>query len=92
MERVQQQMEQRARAATYCAAVFRGMAARAQQRQRQAAAMECQMAWRRKSCSILVKLRVCRREKQEREAADTVQAVLQHRREAQIYDSAAVQS
>lgn len=89
MERVQRQMEQRARAATHCTAVFRGMASRAQQRRRHAAATVTQMAWRRRSTSILIKLRVLKRQEMECEAADTLQAVLQHRREARmphIYD------
>lgn len=74
MERVQRQMEQRARAATLCAAAFRGLRARAQQRRRHAAATVAQMAWRRRHFSLLVKLRVHRRQQTEREAADTVQA------------------
>ena len=84
MERVQRQMEQRARAATHCTAVFRGMASRAQQRRRHAAATVTQMAWRRRSTSIRIKLRVLKRKEMEREAADTVRAVLQHRREARM--------
>lgn len=84
MERVQRQMEQRARAATHCTAVFRGMASRAQQRRRHAAATVTQMAWRRRSTSIRITLRVLKREEMEREAADTVRAVLQHRREARM--------
>ena len=72
MERVQRQMEQRARAATHCTAVFRGMASRAQLRRRHAAATVTQMAWRRRSTSIRIKLRVLKREEMEREAADTV--------------------
>lgn len=84
MERVQRQMEQRARAATHCTAVFRGMASRAQQRRRHAAATVTQMAWRRRSTSIRITLRVLKREEMEREAANTVRAVLQHRREARM--------
>ena len=89
MERVQRQMEQRARAATQCTAAFRGMTSRAQQRRRHTAATVTQMAWRRRSISILIKLRVLKQQEMVREAADTVQAVLQHRREARmphIYD------
>ena len=74
MERVQRQMEQRARAATLCAAGFRGLRARAQERRRHAAATVAQMAWRRRHFSLRVKRRVLRRQETECEAADTVQA------------------
>lgn len=74
LERVQRQMEQRARAATLCAAAFRGLRARAQQRRRHAAAAVAQMAWRRRHLSRRVELRVHRRQQTEREAADTVHA------------------
>tara|TARA_B100000787_G_scaffold80903_1_gene59758 strand:+ start:196 stop:468 length:273 start_codon:yes stop_codon:yes gene_type:complete len=84
MERVQRQMEQRARAATQCTAAFRGMTSRAQQRRRHTAATVTQMAWRRRSLSILIKLRVLKQQEMVREAADTVQAVLQHRREVRM--------
>ena len=73
MERVQRQMEQRARAATLCAAGFRGLRARAQERRRHAAATVAQMAWRRRHFSLRVRRRVLRRQETEREAADTVQ-------------------